>query len=143
MFSDRNFHENKMKALDVISYKVLEHAADGGEFHIRVERRLPMQAPALLKKVLPAETTSVVDERWNLATRNGRVKADTVGVPIEMSCSASIADEKQACVVTYDWEIRARVPLVGGALEKFIASDLDRRLAQEARIAAGFLEPYR
>lgn len=143
MFTDHAFHVAKMEALDVIRYEVLENSFDGKEFQIRIERRIPMQVPGVIKKFFPAQTTAINEERWTLASKSGRVKAEAVGVPIDMACVATMADEAAGCVITYDWEIKARVPLIGGALEKFVVLDLDARWAEEARIAVPMLDRYR
>ena len=46
-------------------------------------------------------------------------------------------------VLDHDWTIKAKIPLVGGALEKFVVSDLERRSAEETEIAIRMLKDYR
>ena len=52
-------------------------------------------------------------------------------------------DQGGECVVSFDWTIKARVPLVGGALEKFVISDMERRAAEETEVAIRLLKDYR
>lgn len=142
MFMDPAFHTGKLEALGLKKYRVLEQSAKADDFHIRIERKVPLDAPALIRKVVPAETTAISEERWNRSTMKGKVSVQP-GVPVEMTCEASISDVGSECVVRYLWEVRAKVPLIGGALEKFICSDLESKMVEETRAAAGLLGAYR
>lgn len=143
MFMDPAFHTGKLQALGMNKFRVLEQKSQGDDFHIRIERKVPLDAPALIRKVVPAETTAVSEERWNRSTMRGQVRVEP-GVPVEMSCEASMADVAGGgCLVRYLWEVRAKVPLIGGALEKFIGSDLESKMVEETRAAAGMLDAYR
>lgn len=142
MFMDPAFHTGKLDAMGSKKYRVLEQGAKGDDFHIRIERKVPLDAPALIRKVVPAETTAVSEERWNRSTMKGRVGV-LPGVPVDMHCEASITDVVGGSLVLYVWEVRAKIPLIGGTLEKFICSDLESKMVEETRVAAGLLEPYR
>jgi hypothetical protein len=122
---------------------VLEHDAKGDDFRIKVERKVPLNAPGMIKKFVPAEATVVSEERWNGAKKTGAVKVEPQGVPVDINCKARFADDAQGCTITYAFEVNARVPLVGGALEKFIAADMETKFAEEAKAAITLLEPYK
>lgn len=139
MFTDKEFHTRKLQAMGLKNYRVLECTGGANDFRIKIERKVPTEAPALVKKFIPAETTAVNEERWNSAKKTGVVQVQPQGVPVEMSCTASFKDEGAGCVITYVWDVKAKVPLVGGALEKFVCSDMDKRLADETRAAIGLL----
>ena len=143
MFMDKDFHQKKLGVLGIARSRVLEHEAKGDDFRIRIERKVPLNAPGVVKKFIPAETTVVSEERWNGANKTGAVKVEPVGVPVDIRCTARFADDAQGCTITYAFEVNARVPLVGGALEKFIASDMESKFADEAKAAATLLGPYR
>lgn len=141
MFANPEFHTAKLENLGLQKYRVLDQQAQGEAFRIRIERKVPLDAPALVRKVVPAETTAISDERWNLRTRTGKVSISP-GIPVDMNCEAVIADVGAECVVTYVWDVRARVPLIGGALEKFICSDLESRMVEETRVTASLIERF-
>lgn len=143
MFMDKEFHARKLGVLGIARSRVLEHEAQGDDFRIKIERKVPLNAPGIVKKFVPAEATVVSEERWNAAKKTGAVKVEPAGVPVDIRCKARFADDAQGCVITYAFEVDARVPLVGGALEKFIASDMETKFADEARAAASLLDPYR
>jgi len=146
MFSDRNFHTRKLDLMglkDTQNYWVLEHALDGAEFRIRIKRKVPMQAPGIVKKFVPVESTVINEERWNIKSKTGKVLVEPQGMPLEVSCVTTLRDQGGACIVAFDWTVHAKVPLVGGALEKFVISDLEKRAAEETEIAVGLLKDYR
>jgi hypothetical protein len=141
MFANPDFHIAKLQGLGLKKYQVLDQEAQGDDFRIRIERKVPLDAPALVRKVVPAETTAISDERWNLRSRNGKVSISP-GIPVDMNCEAAITDVGAECVVTYTWDVRARVPLIGGALEKFICSDLESRMVDETRVTASLIARF-
>ena len=143
MFMDKDFHQKKLGALGITESRVLEHAAAGDDFRIKVERKVPLNAPGVVAKFVPAKATVVSEEKWNRAKKTGQVKVEPAGVPVDIRCNARFADDAQGCTITYAFEVNARVPLVGGALEKFIASDMETKFADEAKAAISLLGPYR
>lgn len=143
MFTDRDFHERKLEGLGLLKYKVLAHEFDGADFMIKIERKVPVQAPGMVKKVVAAESTVVHEERWNLRRKTGRVVAQPQGMPVEITCEAVMSDDGGACLVRYDWNVHAKLPLVGGQLEKFIIADMTKRADEETRVAIALLDPYR
>ena len=143
MFSDKDFHTRKLEALGLLKYQVLEHQFDGQEFRIKIERKVPVEAPGMVKKVVPLETTVVNEECWSVASKTGRVLVQAQGMPLEMSCSTAMTDEGQECVITYHWDINATLPLVGATLEKFVVADMERRAAEETQVGISLLQAYR
>lgn len=143
MFTDKNFHTRKLDTMGLKNYQILDHALDSTDFRIRIRRKVPMQAPALVKKFFPAESTVVNEERWNTKSRTGSVLVEPQGVPLEMSCLTALKDQGGECIVSFDWTVKAKIPLVGGALEKFVISDMERLAAEETAIAIRMLKDYR
>ena len=143
MFMDPEFHKKKLIALGITKSKVLDTATTGDDFRIKIERKVPLAAPGVVSKFVPAEATVTSEERWNKASKTGRVTIEPQGVPVEIKCTARFADEAAACTIIYAFEINAKVPLVGGTLEKFIAGDMEGKFAEEAKAAIGLLGPYR
>lgn len=143
MFSDPAFHQKKLEALKLPKFQILEQKASGSEFRIRVERHVPVDAPGAVKKFVPAVSKVVNEEIWNSASKSGKVKAEPQGVPVTITCTVACKDEGTGCAFTYDWNIEARIPFVGGVLEKFVASDMEQRMAEETRIGAQLLAGYK
>lgn len=142
MFCDTAFHTRKMDMLGV-RYEVLEDGSDGDEYRIKAVRHVPIEASGIVKKIMPETTTVVNDESWRMSDKTGAVVIETKGVPMDMSCSAHMRDEGDECIVQYDWDVKARIPLGGGALEKFVINDMKKGEAREREIGISCLDQYR
>jgi hypothetical protein len=143
MFSDKAFYSRKMEALGIPKHDVLECSKKGGEFRIKIEFKLPIQAPAMIRKFVSADTTVLQEEQWNAASKTGSVNVVTHGVPVEMKCLATCVDDASGCTLTHSWNIVAKIPIVGGALEKFICADVQSRADKEQRLIPTLLDQYR
>jgi len=141
MFSDPAFHTNKLDALGYgkDKYQVLAKSKDAKRFNIKIERKVPLNLPGL-KGV--GDSTVINDETWDLASKTGSVAVEAKGTPLQISCVTSMSDEGKNCVVTFDWDIKAKIPLIGGTLEKFVAKDTEKRTAEETAAAIKFLKDY-
>lgn len=141
LFGNPDFHGRKLKEVGVKRYEILELDEKGDEVRIKISRHTPLDAPRAIKKVIPAEVNSVSEEHWNHKTLKGKVSTET-GIPVEMHCTATISAQGDGSVVNYDWTIKAKVPLIGGALEKFIAGDLKKRMDEEAKAVASIAAEF-
>jgi len=142
MFTDKDYHGRKMEKMG-IEFKVLEHEFDGDNFRLKAQRSVPIQATGLAAKFMPSTTQVVNDEKWSVNNKTGSVVVETKGVPLKMSCTAKMQDEGDSCVVIYSWEIKAKIPMGGGALEKFVVADMKDREAEERDAAISLLDAYR
>ncbi|ROH86720.1 DUF2505 domain-containing protein [Stagnimonas aquatica] len=142
MFADRDFHTRKLEATGYSGkYQVLNCVGDANSFSIRIERKVPVSMPGMGKNA--PESTVVNDETWSLASKTGRVVVELKGMPLEMSCVTSMKDEGKDCVVTYQWEVKSKIPLVGGTIEKMVVNDMDKKAEEETQAAIALLKNYR
>ncbi|AXQ28722.1 DUF2505 domain-containing protein [Solimonas sp. K1W22B-7] len=142
MFADPAFHTRKLDALGMAGkYEVLEQGVQGDEFFIRIERKVPISLPGMKKGA--GESSVAHEERWNTKSRTGKVQVETRGIPVAISCTASVRDEGEGAVVQYDWLIESSLPLVGGTLEKFVVADMNGRAEQETQAGIDQLSNYR
>lgn len=142
MFADPAFHTRKLDALGMAGkYEVLEQGFEDDEFFIRIERKVPISLPGMKKGA--GESTVAHLERWNPKTRVGKVQVETRGIPVAISCVASIRDEGEGSVVQYHWLIESSLPIVGGTLEKFVVADMNGRADQETQAGIDLLADYR
>lgn len=142
MFADRDFHTQKLESTGYAGkYQVLSCSGDGKTFSIRIERKVPVSLPGMGKNV--PESTVVNDESWDLASKTGQVVVQLKGMPLEMSCQTSMKDEGKECVISYRWEVKSKIPLVGGAIEKMVVGDMVRKADEETQAAIALLKNYR
>ncbi len=144
-FTDKAFHLSKLEQLGVTEHEVLGHSFDGQNFSIKIRRKQPLGVPipaALKKLIASGEVTIEHEDCWNLPSKTGHVNFDIHGVPVKLSCKLSLADDAQGSVYTYDWDVNARVPLIGKVLEKTLVADLDEKIAAETAAGIALLDNY-
>src|SRR3546814_12469055 len=89
-----------------------------------------------------AEATVVNEEIWNFAGKTGVINVDPGAMPLKCSCTAALKTDGKGTVVTYTWEVKATVPLIGGKIEKMAIADMDARFDEETRAAIALLKDY-
>ena len=142
MFADKNFQTSKLDALGYTGkYQVLAYSADSKQFSIKIERKVPIALPGMGKNA--PESTVINNESWNLASKTGSVAVELKGMPLDVSCTTSIVDEGKECVVTYTWNVKSKIPLVGGTIEKMVVADMQKKSDEETVAAIALLKNYR
>jgi hypothetical protein len=63
-------------------------------------------------------------------------------MPMEVSCLTSLADKGSECVLTYNWDIHSKVPLVGGKIEKQFAGENEKAIPEQTRLGIQLLKNY-
>lgn len=140
MFTDPDFHTRKLEAMGTPKYRVLDQQLRNDDFSIRIERKIPVQLPGMKKAA--AETTVTYEEHWNTRTGRGSVSVHTQGMPLEMDCTTVVAGEGRSCVISYEWTVHSKVPLVGRKIEKMVVADMQRRFEDETRVSIDMLNGY-
>ena len=128
MMTDRKFYTDRLELQGIKDYEVLEHSA-GKDFSIKIKRR-----------VTAINVTSL--ETWNAAKKTGTITVELQGMPMEVSCTTALADEGDGCVLTYDWDIKSKVPLVGGKIEKQFAGENEKAIPEQTRLGIQLLKNY-
>ena len=142
MFADQKFHTDKLEALGYAKdkYQVLAYSSDAKACSIKIERKVPLNLPGLKGA---GESTVINDEHWDLVNKTGCVVVEPKGAPLAIACVTKIHDEGTGSVVRFEWDIKAKIPLIGGTLEKFVASDTSKRTAEETEASIALLKHYR
>jgi hypothetical protein len=139
MFSDVEFHRRKVALLGTQSIKMTSSLVAPRTTSITIERESPIKLPGIKF----GESTVSHEERWNQNLMTGTVRVDMPGMPVAMSCTVTFKDVGPGCEVNYVWTIESKVPLVGGSIEKAIASQIDKQSAEESRVGHSLLDAYR
>ena len=129
MMTDKKFHCDRLEMQGQKDYEIVSHKSDSKTFSIKFKRK--------------TMAVSVQHEDiWNLGTKKGRVVVELQGMPVEMTADMSLRDEGKGCVLTYEWNINSKVPLVGGKIEKSIAAENEKVIPEQARIGNLLLKNY-
>jgi len=130
MMTDKKFYTDRLDLQGIKEYEVVNHKSDGKNFSITIKR-----------KVTAINVTSI--ETWNLAKKTGRITVELQGMPMEVSCDTALADAGKDCVLTYHWDIKSKLPLVGGKIEKSFATENEKAIPEQTRLGIELLKNYR
>lgn len=93
--------------------------------------------PSFAKRFVGDSTQAIVRQTWR-GEEAGYV-VDSPGKPVSISGSATVAAGAAGSVLTYDLEVKAGVPLVGGKLEKLVCELTGEGFEKEHRVGAAWL----
>jgi len=93
--------------------------------------------PSFAKKFVGDSTRAIKTIAWS--GDRAVFTVDTPGKPTSMKGSLALASAGSATTVTYDLDIKASVPLVGGKLEKLVAELTDAGFDKEYAVGQAWL----
>lgn len=97
--------------------------------------------PSFAKKFVGESTRAIATTLWQGHT--GRYTIEAPGKPTSIAGTVSLAGSGPATVLTYDLEVKASVPLIGGKLEKLVADLTAEGFDTEGTVGAAWLERNR
>lgn len=138
--SDPAYYPHKHRAIQAwdIAEQPLEATAQApGELCVRytMKASASVPLPAPVRKLLGGALTVVQTDRWNASSRTGGILIEVRGLPIRMESSARLEADGDRTWMVSDWTFTCGVPLVGGAIERLLADDVESRLKLECAAA--------
>ena len=143
VLSDVKFQEAKCAATAAI-----KHSADvktvGDHVVITTMRILPSDGLPDFAKSMVGDTLKVTETQdWGPASsggsRRGTVEMAVAGAPIALKGTLMLAPGFGGTVETLDAELKAKVPLLGGKIEKAASPPIEEAIDIEAKTAAEWL----
>ncbi|MBD2858996.1 DUF2505 domain-containing protein [Spongiibacter sp. KMU-158] len=124
-----------------------EHSADcemeGDEDSVSMvmNRELERELPAILAKVFNARQTMRFEESWERSGDGwqGKVNIQAEGQPIVITADYSLVPKGKGCEYTATHYCKAKIPLIGGKIEKFVLSLTDGDAEKELQYLADAL----
>jgi hypothetical protein len=138
MLTDPVFRQRAADASGVVSAEVTVEAKDGGHV-VTIDQVQPTEGvPAFAKKFAGETTRAVVVETWGSPTA-ATVSIETPGRPTEIHGTYTLAEAGGRTTQTFEGEVRAKVPLIGGKLEKLVAEFFAEGRDKEQAAGAAWL----
>ncbi len=136
VLTDQAFQEAKCAATAAIKYTASVKESGGGAV-ITTERILPSDDLPDFAKNMVGETLKVVEtQTWGAASadgsRTGTVEMTVSGVPVALNGTLALAAGGPGSVEHLDAELKAKIPLVGGKIEKAAAKPIEEAINIEA-----------
>lgn len=144
MFTDQDYFLKKYEMLGASDIQLLECETSGDEFTILVQRNVPadVPVPGFAKKFFSDTMTVVQRDTWNTSTKTGRLEIELKGMPVEVSCDMTLADDGEGSTLTLNWNIKSSVPLVGGKVEKLLWDDFQQKMQPDNDAGVELLANY-
>lgn len=137
MVTDPAFWDKVAVATEAIS-SVATAEADGGATRVVVDTEQPVKGvPAFARKFAGDSTRAITTQVWSGSSASYSV--DTPGKPTSINGTATVAAQGAGAVLTYDLEVKASVPLIGGKLEKLVVELTTEGFEKEQAVGAAWL----
>ncbi|SDP24822.1 Protein of unknown function [Pedococcus dokdonensis] len=143
VLSDVAFQEAKCAATAAIKHSANVETV-GDHTVITTERVLPSDGLPDFAKSMVGDTLKVTETQdWGPASasggRRGTVEMAVAGAPISLKGTLMLAPGPGCTVETLDAELKAKVPLIGGKIEKAAAPPIEEAIDIEAQTARTWL----
>ncbi|MET3963031.1 carbon monoxide dehydrogenase subunit G [Marmoricola sp. OAE513] len=137
MLTDPAYWDKVAVATGAIS-SVATVEADGAATRIRIDQEQAVAGvPSFAKKFVGDSTQAITTTVWSGASASHTV--DTPGKPTSINGTATVTEKGSGSVLTYDLDVKASVPLIGGKLEKLVLELYKEGLAKEQAAGAAWL----
>lgn len=141
LLTDPKWLEARSLALGELSAKVKAKKSAKG-VALSMTRRARRELPALVAKVLPAESDLQFEETWTAADGgyDGDLTMDIVGQPVKMKAEFTLEAAGKGCIYRIEHEIKCSIPLVGGTVAKFAQGQVEAGCAAEFKYLVDYLK---
>lgn len=123
---DPDFRVERSVALGELSAEC-DVEEDGSTAKIHMVREVVRELPSVLAKIFNPKQTLEFVENWRACDNGweGEISIEVKGQPVDLSATMSLLATGEGCEYTVSHRCKAKIPLVGGKVEKFILSQTD------------------
>jgi hypothetical protein len=137
MMSDPLFWQRVGEANDVISWTPTVTAEPGATRVVIDEEQRTAGVPSFAKKIVGESTRVVITQLWRGSEADYEIA--TPGKPTRVQGTATVAENGTGSTLTYDLEVKASVPLIGGKLERLVVDLTTEGFDKEQAVGAAWL----
>ena len=143
VLSDATFQEAKCAATAAIKHQASVKTV-GDRTVITTQRTLPSDGLPDFAKSMVGDTLTVLEtQEWGPASadgsREGTVEMAVSGAPLALRGTLSLRPGGAGTIETLDSELKAKVPLIGGKIEKAAAPPIEAAISVEQETALEWL----
>lgn len=137
MMGDPLFWDKVGEANDVLSWTPTVGTEGETTRVVIEEEQRTAGVPSFARKIVGESTRVVITQAWRGLQADYEIA--TPGKPTHVHGTATIAENAGGSTLTYDLEVKASVPLIGGKLEKLVAEMIADGFDTEQRVGAAWL----
>lgn len=142
LLTDPKWLEARSLAVGELSAKV-KAKKSAKSVSLSMTRRVKRELPALVAKVLPAESDLQFEETWQPdgdGGYSGTLTMDIVGQPVMMTADFSLVPSGKGSVYRIEHRTKCSIPLVGGTVAKFAQAQIEQGCGAEFAYAVKALK---
>jgi len=139
MLADPAFREQVAEAQQVVSADVRLTPTDEGFTLVTDQVQDTKDLPAIAKKFAGDTTQAVITEEWTSRTA-GRIAITAPGKPTSAEGTIRLAPDGDGTVEVVELDVKVKVPLVGGKLEKLMADNIEAGYRTEHTVGRAWLK---
>jgi Protein of unknown function (DUF2505) len=139
MLADPAFRERVGDALDVVSAEITLERDDNGFTLSNDQVQRTGGLPSFAKKFAGDTTRVIQNEQWS-SPAGGKLWIDAPGKPTSMAGTIELVPDGTGTVEVVELEIKAKVPLIGGKLEKLMAEQVRDGMDTEREVGQAWLK---
>ena len=139
MLSDPAFREQVAEAQGVVSVEVRLTPHEEGFSLVSDQVQNTAGLPAIAKKIAGDTTQAVVTEEWASRTQ-GTVSITAPGKPTSASGTVTLAPDGDGTVELVELDVKVKVPLIGGKLEKLMVDTIREGYEVERTVGRAWLQ---
>lgn len=133
--SNPKFHEEVSERIPGTNKVILESQISGSVYTLNREYNLDINIPDVAKKLLKDAFRIKRKDTFNLTTFASTVDLGSNNIPLEAHCERTIeAVSATQLNFSMTWDVKVKVPLLGGLLEKHAEGEVRRFTALELSI---------
>ena len=140
LFCDPDFLVERSMALGELSADA-EIEDEGSKVTINMRREVTRDLPKVLAKVFDPKQVLNMTEQWQQIGEAfiGKSSFTVEGQPVDVNTEMTLKPSGDGCVFQIDYKAKAKIPLVGGKVEKFIISNCLEGTQKEMEFTAAKL----
>jgi uncharacterized protein YndB with AHSA1/START domain len=144
MLTDQAFQERKLAQTGALTYSASVVVSGDGGAVVASSRALPTdRVPDAFRTLVGDRLTVEQTETWEPprpdGSRRGTLAVSVAGAPVKMSATLSLTPSPAGSVEVVSGDLKARVPLVGGRIEKAVEPAVRAAIDAEERIGRTWL----
>jgi len=114
---------------------------DAGKVYVSMTRKVVRDLPAFLAKIFDPKQVLSMQETWQQIGESwvGKGEYTVEGQPVNIKTDITLKPTADGCVYSIQYNAKAKIPMIGGKVEKFIKGNCEEGTRQEMDFLVGKL----
>ena len=106
---------------------------EDGKVYVTMNRAVTRDLPAFLAKLFSAKQNLTMKETWQQVGANwvGKGEYTIEGQPVNIKTDVTLKADGNACVYSVKYTPKAKIPMIGGKVEKYIKGNCEEGSTKE------------